>query len=97
MAFKYVHTQYLSLEVLTPQASGPWRLYVQMGARANLDSEIRWSDPATVQVSGNGMRVTQTNIRASGRYHRVKFWSDQPGVQWKISSFRVVGRIGGMM
>lgn len=93
-AFKYIDTVYLALEVLTPLTPGAFKLLVQVGARDNLDSPLRWSDPWPVEVSGYGSIVRQANIRKSGRFTRIRFSSNQAGVQWRISSFRVLGRMG---
>lgn len=95
MAYKYCDTQFIALEVLQNLTPRPFRLYVQLGARDNLDSTIRWSSPQSLEVSGNGMRTTKTNIRASGRYIRARFYSNQANVQWKVSSFRLLARLGG--
>jgi hypothetical protein len=94
-AFKYIDTVYLALEVLTPLAPGAFKLLVQVGARDNLDSPIRWSDPPwPVEASGYGSIVRQASIRKSGRFIRIRFSSNQVGVQWRISSFRILGRMG---
>jgi hypothetical protein len=93
-AFKYIEGVYLSCEVLTPLAPGPYKLLVQLGARDNLDSPLRWTNPWPVEVSGYGGIVRQASLRASGRFIRVRFSSQQAGIQWRISSFRVKGRMG---
>lgn len=93
-SFKYINTVFLSLEVLQALVPGPFKLIVQLGARDNLDSPIRWSAPWPVEASGFGGIARQANLRASGRYIRVRFSSQQKGVQWRISSFRILGRMG---
>jgi hypothetical protein len=92
--FKYIESVYLACEVLQTLTPGPFKLAVQLGARDNLDSPLRWTDPYMVEVSGYGGIVRQANLRKSGRFIRVRFSSQQVGVQWKISSFRVLGRMG---
>lgn len=95
LAFKYVDTIYCALQVLTKLINGPFKLFFQVGARDNLDSDIRWSTPDSLEVSGNGNFVNNVQIRASGRYIRVRLYSNQVGVQWKVSSFKILARMGG--
>lgn len=94
LSFKYVDTVYFSLEVLQNFDPRPLKLFVQLGARDNLDSAIRWTTPAAMEVSGNGMQSSKVNLRASGRYIRARLFSEQVGVQWKVSSFRMLARVG---
>ena len=95
LRFKYIDTVLLNIEIES-MLDRPKRMFVQLGARDNLDSDIRWTDPAPVEVSGNGMRVTKANARAAGRFIRVRFFSEDPGVSWRIAGFRLIGRPGGL-
>jgi hypothetical protein len=70
------------------QLERPMKMWVQIGSRANLDGDIKWSTPVSVEVSGNGTITTKVNIRASGRYHRVRFFSNAVGAQWRIAGLR---------
>ena len=92
--WKYVDTLILNLEV-TEQLERPMKLWVQIGSRANLDSDIAWSAPASVEVSGNGTYRTKVNIRAAGRYHRIRFYSQSVNAQWRIAGFELIARAGG--
>lgn len=92
--FKYVDTLQLEMEV-PEKLERPMRMWVQIGSRANLDSDINWSAPVAVEVSGNGTIITKVNIRASGRYHRVRFFSNQVDAQWRIAGFAMFARPGG--
>lgn len=93
-AWKYVDTVQLNVEVKSPRTR-PMNLNVQIGARDNLDSDIRWSSPARVEVSGNGVITTKVNIRSAGRYLRVRFYSNAAGAEWRIAGFRLMARKGG--
>lgn len=91
---KYVDTVFLSLWV--PQAlPRPMKLKVQLGCRMSLDSDIRWSDPTTIEVSGNGNLQPKVNIRGAGRLVRLRFSSDVKDTEWAISGFRILYRPGG--
>ncbi len=93
-AWKYLDTVYLNVEVKTP-LDRPMHLYVAVGARDNLDSDIRWTAPSRVEVSGNGMKTTKVNLRASGRFLRLRFFSQSNGIEWRIAGFTLIGRKGG--
>jgi hypothetical protein len=93
-AFKYVDTLQLEMEV-PQQLERPMKMWVQIGSRANLDGDIKWSTPVSVEVSGNGTVTTKVNIRASGRYHRIRFFSNAVGAQWRIAGFALIARKGG--
>lgn len=97
--WKYLDTVVLDVEIqddgLGIPHAGPMKLYVQVGTRENLDSDIAWSAPAAVEVSGNGVRTTKVNIRAAGRFIRIRFFSRVVGVQWRIAGFVLIARPGG--
>lgn len=92
--FKYVDTVVLQVEV-KEQLARPMKMWVQIGSRPNLDSDITWSVPASVEVSGNGTFRTQVNIRGAGRFHRVRFFSNTVDAQWRVASFELIARAGG--
>jgi len=92
--YKYVDTLTITLAVDEP-LQRPMKLWVQLGSRANFDSDILWSTPASIEVSGNGNYVTRVNLRSAGRYHRVRFFSNQVDCQWKIAGFCLYARPGG--
>ncbi len=94
MSWKYIDTVQIGLTVAEPLVR-PLELEVYVGARANLDSDIKWAGPQVIQVSGNSNPTTKVNIRNSGRLLRLRFRSNQADVQWRISFYRIVGRIGG--
>lgn len=93
-AWKYAETLQLDLEI-EEHLDRPKYLYVQIGARNSLDSDIRWSSPAKVEVSGNGQVTTKVNIRMAGRFLRLRFYSSQLDVQWRLAGFRLMARAGG--
>lgn len=92
--FKYAHTVKLSLAV-DGSVDSPKRLWAQLGARDNLDSQIRWTAPKAVDVQGGGQPNTKLNLRASGRYIRARFFSNDAGVEWRLSAFEIWARAGG--
>lgn len=92
--WKYAYTIQMMVDVRQSQPR-PMTLYVQLGGRDNLDSDIRWSAPTPVEVSGNGMRTTQANIRMAGRFIRVRFSSKAVGCNWKVASYKIFARPGG--
>lgn len=92
--WKYAETLQLDLEV-DEHLDRPKYLYVQLGARNSLDSDIRWSTPSKVEVSGNGQVTTKVNIRMAGRFLRVRFYSNQVGAEWRVAGFRLIARPGG--
>jgi hypothetical protein len=94
-AWKYIDTLDVALQITQELNPRPVSLYVQIGARDNLDSDIRWSEPEPLEVSGNGMYVSSVNIRRSGRYIRVRFYSSDLDIQWRVSSYKLSGRKGG--
>lgn len=91
---KYVDEVHLSLHVPVRLAS-PMKLKVQLGCRGSLDSDIRWSDPQVVEVSGGGDHRRVVPVRGGGRLFRLRFSSDDLGAQWSISGYTVVARVGG--
>jgi hypothetical protein len=92
--WKYADTLMLNVEV-KEHLDRPMFLYVQLGGRDNLDSDIRWSSPSRVEVSGNGMVTTKINARMAGRFLRIRFYSQTVGAQWRIGGFRLMARPGG--
>jgi hypothetical protein len=95
MAWKYIDTIRLDISIKNPLQGRPFRLWVQLGGRDNLDSNIRWTEGQWVDVSGSGNVVTRVNQRVGGRYITVKFLAEQAGIQWKIASYTLSGRLGG--
>lgn len=92
--WKYADTLQLHVDVES-QLERPMNLWVQIGSRDNLDSDIRWSAASRVEVSGNGMRITKVNARSAGRFMRIRFYSEQIGIKWRIAGFKLIARPGG--
>jgi hypothetical protein len=95
MTYKYIDTLQLNLWVENIFEDRPFKLWVSLGGRDNLDSKPTWSGGQWVDVSGTGNIVTKINQRISGRFISAKFYSNQPGVHWKIGSYVLAGRKGG--
>lgn len=92
--FKYLDTVVLALEVLGT-FTGSRRLWVQAGARDGLDSAIRWGIADSIDCTGNRSWRPRVNLRRSGRFIRLKFYSDDADIEWRISEFKLVARKGG--
>lgn len=97
MRWKYADTVYLSLQVddASLRALHPLKLYVQLGSRNTLDDDIDWGQPVPVEISGNLSGRAVANAKASGRYIRARFYSNQPGARWRIAEYAILARVGG--
>lgn len=93
--FKYTDHVEFAIDTDGTDLGIPSLLYVQLGGRSNLDDEIRWSDPIPIDTRGRRNWTTKVNIRQSGRFIRMRVYSTDPGAQWKISRYTIVGRLGG--
>ncbi len=91
---KYVDTVIVNLDVRTA-LDRPKEFYIQIGCRDNLDSDLRWTVPARLEPSGNGMAKTKVNIRNHGRFARVRFFSEEVDIQWRVAGFELIARAGG--
>ncbi len=91
---KYVDTVLIGLQVKTKLAEHPSQLRVYLGSKLSLDDDVSWTDAATIDVTGNTNNPTKVNLRASGRYFRLKFESSAPGVQWDLVFWRLFARAG---
>lgn len=98
LAFKYTDTQWFSIQVKS-KISIDMPLLVYIGSKANYDDAITWSDPIVLKVQGNatGIRsyVSKTNVKASGRYFRIRLQAATPGLVFRVSQIRILGRVGG--
>lgn len=92
--WKYADTLQLDLEI-EEKLARPVYLYVQLGARNTLDSDIRWSTPSRVEISGNSSVHTKINCRMAGRFLRIRFYSNSVGAKWRIAGFKLMARAGG--
>ena len=76
--------------------SGPPLMYVQIGTVPALGaSGVVWSNPVAVATDGSATAPVKVNPGGSGRYLRVRFMSQDPGVQWRVSFFEIHCRPGG--
>jgi hypothetical protein len=92
--WKYSDAVRFSLQVKQHLDPRPFKLYMQIGGRDSLDADIRWSDPQSIEVSGNGNISPKINIRKSGRYLRLRFYSQEKNIQWRISGYNLIARMG---
>lgn len=92
--FKYVDVVVFALQVNQPSDSTK-QLFVQVGTKNSLDQDLRWSVPLTVDVKGNSTPPIKVNPGGSGRFIRLRIYSQDADVQWRISSFEIHCRPGG--
>lgn len=95
--WKYVDVVVLGLEI-TSSTNQPRTLYVQLGQRAGLgmaEDDITWTAPYPVSVAGDISDVVKVNPGGAGRYLRLRVYSQDPDVQWALSSFEIHCRPGG--
>lgn len=94
---KYVDVIVLGIEVKAPDTVTR-NLFVQVGSQNSLSgADIVWSDPKAILVNGRAklpVKVNPGQTARGGRYIRVRFSSQDPDVQWRISSFEIHTRPG---
>lgn len=95
--FKYVDVVVLALQLNTRVAvPAGSKVYIQTGTQIALGGgAITWSAPSSVLVDGTATLPVKVNPGGAGRYVRLRFYSTDPGVQWRISQFEVHCRPGG--
>lgn len=92
--FKYVDVVHIGLQVKATD-NQVRTLYVQVGGRTALDGNITWTAPKAIQVQGNANFTTKINPGGAGRYLRLRFYSQDADVQWRVSSYEIFCRPGG--
>lgn len=95
--WKYVDVVVIGLEI-SATTNQPRTLYLQVGQRAGLgtaEDDITWTDPLPISVSGNVTDVVKINPGGAGRYLRLRIFSQDPDVEWAVSSFEIHCRPGG--
>ena len=94
--FKYVDVVVLALQLSTVVAPAPGAtVYIQVGTQASLGGgAITWSNPFPILVDGTQPLPVKVNPGGAGRYMRLRFYSTDPGVTWRISQFEIHCRPG---
>lgn len=95
--WKYVDVVVIGLEI-SSSTNQTRTLYLQIGQRAGLgtpEDSILFTDPFPVSVSGNTSDVVKINPGGAGRYLRLRMFSQDPDVEWAVSSFEIHCRPGG--
>lgn len=93
LAWKYADTQWFSIQTKA-KLSIAMPLLVFIGTKENFDDDITWSAPIVLMVEGNKNYVTKTNVKASGRYFRLRLRAATAGLNFRISQVRILGRKG---
>ena len=95
--WKYVDVVVLGLEI-SARDNQVRTVYIQVGQRAGLgtaEDDITWTAPFPVSVSGNTTDIVKVNPGGAGRYLRLRMYSQDPDVQWAVSSYEIHCRPGG--
>jgi hypothetical protein len=92
--YKYVNTIWLDIHVPSKREK-PMYVCVQVGTRESSSSPIKWSEIKSAEVSGGGNNLTAVNIKASGRYMRLRFFSAEEDAEWRIAGYYFEARLGG--
>jgi concanavalin A-like lectin/glucanase superfamily protein len=93
--FKYVDVVVLALQLTGTVPPGS-TMYVQVGTQQSLSGgPITWTNPFPVLVDGTSPLPVKVNPGGSGRYIRLRFFSQDADVQWRISQFEIHCRPGG--
>ncbi len=92
--FKYVDVVLIGLQVKSPDTTVR-RVWVQLGYRDWLDADITWTTPIAIQVQGNFKPPPiKLNPGGAGRFLRLRFYSDEADVPWRITSYEIHCRPG---
>lgn len=92
--FKYVQTVLIGLQVRVPD-SVVRTVYVQLGYRAWTDTDVTWTAPFPIRVQGNyAPPPVRINPGGAGRYLRLRFYSEDADVPWRITSYEIHARPG---
>jgi hypothetical protein len=95
--FKYVDVVILALQLSTIVAvPAGATMYVQVGTQIALGGgAINWTAAFPVLVDGTATLPVKVNPGGAGRYLRLRFYSVDPDVQWRVSQFSISCRPGG--
>lgn len=94
--WKYVDTVVIGLDVQAPDTQTR-ELQIQVGSQASLSGKaITWTAAKTIRVDGNATIPVKVNPGGSGRYLRLRFSNSAPDVQWRVVSFEIHCRAGGL-
>lgn len=92
--FKYVDVVLVGLQVRVPDAMTRI-IYVQLGYRDWLDSAIKWTTAKPIQVQGGQTPPPlKLNPGGAGRFLRLRFYSTDADVPWRVTSYEIHTRAG---
>lgn len=69
-------------------------LMIQVGVRNRLPDDLRWSDPVPFTI-GVSDKCDLNRFRKSGKFVRVRFYSDLLTSPWKLSGYTINYEVGG--
>ena len=93
-AWKYPDTIILSLQIKgVPPPLATVNVY--MGTKLNTDDQVVWHGPKAVRVDALSGKPTKVNIPCAGKILRLRIDSNTADLQWRVSQFRILGRLGG--
>ncbi|TFH33345.1 MAG: hypothetical protein E4G97_00790 [Deltaproteobacteria bacterium] len=69
-------------------------LMIQVGVRNRLSDDLRWSDPVPFTI-GVSDKCDLNGFRKSGKFVRVRFYSDLVTSPWKLSGYTINYEVGG--
>lgn len=93
-AVKYVDAVAVQLQIPNVDPTATKILYVQAGTKMNADSSVSWGTAQTLYVQGDGQSLTKVNPGGSGRFVRLRFYSEDADVEWRISGYEIHARKG---
>lgn len=92
--FKYVSTVLIGIHVRSPDVTVR-TVYVQLGYRAWLDDDVTWTTPFPIRVQGNySPPPIRINPGGAGRFLRLRIYSTDADVPWRVTSFEIHCRAG---
>jgi len=93
-----VSVVHVGLQVVSP-GTDTRTVYVQVGARASMSQDITsdefWTAPVAIDLNGSEIPPVKVNPGGSGRFIRLRFYSEDKDFEWRISSFDIYARLGG--
>src|SRR5262249_40083170 len=91
--WKYVSAVRLVFDPVTDSVER--LVYVQIGYRADSLSPVQYTAPQSINISSISNQPVKVNPGGVGRFIRLKVYSQDPDVKWRISGYEIIARVGG--